>query len=75
MCPEALDRDPPSFCRAAHEPVATDIDEADGVCPDEDKHPRLPGDTSINVWKERLGSTRTNGPGNAWYRDQRQGQT
>lgn len=75
MCPDALARDPPTFCVAAHMPVATDIDAQDGVCPDETKHPPMPGELKVNIWKERLGITRTSGPGNAWYREQRQGQT
>lgn len=75
MCPEAQSREPSTFCTAAHEPVATDIDEDHGVCPDEDKHPHTPGQTRASTWSIRLGVTRTSGAGNNWYRRQRQGQT
>lgn len=75
MCSTALAKDPPAFCSAAHAPVVTDIAAEDGVCPDETKHPPMPGERRMNVWRERLGVTRTSGPGNAWYREQRQGQT
>lgn len=68
MCAVALARDPSAFCSTAHEPVATDLDERDGVCPDEDKHPPMPGQMKVNIWKDRLGITRTSGPGNAWYK-------
>lgn len=75
MCEDALARDPPSFCSAAHVPVFTDIDAADGVCPDRNKHPLAPGQMYNEAWSARLGITQTSGEGNEWYRQQRQGQT
>lgn len=75
MCDVALSANPPTFCIAAHEPVATDVAAEDGVCPDEEKHPRMPRDMRWSAWKERLGVTRTSGAGNEWYRLGRQGQT
>lgn len=74
-CNEALERTPPSYCQSAFEPRFTDIDEADGVCPDRNKHPPTPGQPSMSAWSLRLGVTTTSGDGNDWHRNQNQGQT
>ncbi|EME79786.1 uncharacterized protein MYCFIDRAFT_178341 [Pseudocercospora fijiensis CIRAD86] len=87
-CEEALNRQPVAFCRSAHTPTFTDVDESDGVCPDRNKvsktckmrfwfadggkHPPAPGEAFFSVWS---GITTTSGEGNDWYRRQNQGQT
>ncbi|EME38353.1 hypothetical protein DOTSEDRAFT_75785 [Dothistroma septosporum NZE10] len=74
-CHEALEDTPPSHCQSAFEPKFTDIDEADGVCPDRNNHPSAPGQPSISAWSLGLGITATSGEGNDWYRNQDKGQT
>ncbi|KAF7198474.1 hypothetical protein HII31_00213 [Pseudocercospora fuligena] len=83
-CEEALARQPVAYCRSAHTPIFTDVDESDGVCPDRNKtgdrnptadlvkHPPMPGQSSFSAWS---GITTTSGEGNNWYRRQNQGQT
>lgn len=73
MFREALARDPPTYCTAAHAPVATDVDAAHGVCPDESKHTPTPERVSpaTALWHSRLGITTTSGLGNEWYRNQK----
>ncbi|KAK4624746.1 hypothetical protein CLAFUW4_05719 [Fulvia fulva] len=76
MCEEALEREPPTFCTSAFEPIAIDVDRDDGVCPDLNKHPLAPGEVRAPcAWSVRLGGdTRTAGRGNQWYSQQSQGQ-
>ncbi|KXS96897.1 hypothetical protein AC578_6222 [Pseudocercospora eumusae] len=62
-----------SFChQETHTPIFTDVDESDGVCPDRNKHPPMPGQSFLSAWS---GITTTSGEGNDWYRRQNQGQT
>lgn len=75
FCDEAINRTPPVFCDTAHEPRFVDVDESNGVCPDQDKHPPAQaGATLSSLWSLSLGITTTSGQGNEWYR-RNQGQS
>ena len=68
MCSEAQSRQPASLCLSAHEPVATDIDTAHGLCPDASKHPEH---SDRSEWVVSLGIERTSGRG--WTHEQKAG--
>ncbi|QIW98242.1 hypothetical protein AMS68_003760 [Peltaster fructicola] len=44
LCTAARSRDPPTACKLAHEPIATDVPASHGLCPRVDKHGNLAGD-------------------------------
>ena len=71
MCSEAKERSPPSLCLNAHEPVATDIDAAHGVCPDLTKHPLSTGQERPSQWAVSMGIERTSGKGKGQYRTEK----
>jgi hypothetical protein len=55
-CDRADRKSPPTFCLSAHEPIATDIEAAQGVCPDAAKHGE---NRAASSWAAGLGITRT----------------
>lgn len=67
MCATARQRQPPSWCEAAHMPIMTHLLEDSGNCPDLDKHPLPPGESAQNGVGNPWGITETTGPGNEAY--------
>ncbi|KAF2159382.1 hypothetical protein M409DRAFT_71052 [Zasmidium cellare ATCC 36951] len=49
MCPIAKQKNPPTFCTTAHEPMSMDLDTSYGVCPDTEKHPPVETRPSTRV--------------------------